>query len=57
MTVVALKAETALYNVAAIFDKESHVIARQRESEKKRKGNGGNAQLDAKAKEVKQRQK
>lgn len=55
-TVIALEAETALCDVAAMVDKESHVIARQREGEKKRKGKGGNPQLDAKAKEVKQRQ-
>ena len=55
-TVIALEAETALCHVAAVVDKESHVIARQREGEKKRKGKGGNPQLDAKGKEVKQRQ-
>ena len=40
----------------AMIDKESHVIARQLEGEKKHKGKGGHSQLDAKAKEVKQRQ-
>lgn len=55
-TVIALEAETALCQVAAMVDKESHIIARQREGEKKRKGKGGNPQLDAKGKEVKQRQ-
>lgn len=54
--VVALEAETALCHVAAMVDKESHAIARRREGEKKRKGKGGNPQLDAKGKEVKQRQ-
>jgi cohesin complex subunit SA-1/2 len=49
VTVVALEAEIALCDVAGIVHKESHVIARQREG-------GGNPQLDAKTKEVKQRQ-
>lgn len=55
-TVIALEAETALCEVAAAVDKESHIIARQREGEKKRKGKGGNPQLETKAKEVRQRQ-
>jgi len=55
-TVIALEAETALCEVAAAVDKESHVIARQREGERKRKGKGGNPQLETKAKEVRQRQ-
>jgi len=58
-TVIALEAETALCDVAAAVDKESHVLARQREGEKKRKGKGGNPrlqELELKGKEVKQRQ-
>ena len=58
-TVIALEAETALCEVAAAVDKESEVVARQREGEKKRKGPKGNPrlkELDTKAQEVKRRQ-
>jgi cohesin complex subunit SA-1/2 len=59
-TVIALEAETALCEVAAAVDKESEVVARQREGEKKRKGpKAGNPrlkELDTKAQEVKRRQ-
>jgi cohesin complex subunit SA-1/2 len=59
-TVIALEAETALCEVAAAVDKESEVVARQREGEKKRKGpKAGNPrlkELDTKAHEVKRRQ-
>ncbi|KDR77313.1 hypothetical protein GALMADRAFT_267467 [Galerina marginata CBS 339.88] len=59
-TVIALEAETALCDVAAAVDKESEVVARQREGEKKRKGSkGGNArlkELEVKSQDIKRRQ-
>ncbi|KAH6910734.1 cohesin subunit [Coprinopsis sp. MPI-PUGE-AT-0042] len=61
-SVVALEVETALCEVAAAVEKESQVVGRQREGEKKRKGTGkgGSArdkELEAKAQEVRGRRK
>jgi cohesin complex subunit SA-1/2 len=52
-TVIALEAETALCEFAAAVDKESKVIAHQREGEKKRKGPKAGKELNTKAQEVK----
>lgn len=61
-SVVALEVETALCEVAAAVEKESQVVGRQREGEKKRKGTGkgGSArdkELEAKAQEIRRRRK
>lgn len=60
-TVVALEIETALCDVSAAVEKEAEIVGRQREGEKKRKATnkgGGGArlkELEAKAKEIRER--
>lgn len=58
-TVVALDVEAALCDVTRDVEKESEVLARQREGEKKRKAKGAagakDTQLESKLKEVKER--
>jgi len=59
-TVVALEVETALCDVAAAVEKEAQLVGRQREGEKKRKGNSKaltarEKELQAKAEEVRGR--
>lgn len=62
-TVVALEVETALCDVAAAVEKESEVIGRQRQGEKKRKatnketGKMREKGLETKAAEVRERRK
>ncbi|TFK29563.1 hypothetical protein FA15DRAFT_632012 [Coprinopsis marcescibilis] len=61
-TVVALEVETALCEVAAATEKESQIVGRQREGEKKRKAgakgsNPRDKELQAKAQEIRERRK